>query len=756
MTQQLSLERRLADLMDVEAAGGAPDQLVDTILAATSTTRQMPGWLAAIKEPPMTAHAQPVVGVVRRQLVLVAALGLLAAAVVIGAAAFLLLRQSPTADVWSGFRGDAGRSSAGVHGPIGNPTLAWAFRASGPIVHNISIADGLALVPSDDGVLSAVRTVDGVPMWSFRAADGVGGPLVADGRVHVFDGTGIAHALNVADGVEVWASDQPVDGPTYATRVGDHMIVGTATGDVVAIDLESGARAWQAQVSGSGAGVHSPSAGDGLVVAVADDGSFASFDASTGESRWQINIGDGTAVGTPVVANGVAYLGSASGSDTASLIAFDAATGRELWRIHEPFFSPSIVDGVAYLGSSGGTVAAVDLATRSELWRIQRDGIVRPPAIAGDMAFLPADGERRVVALDRRTGAELWSYDLGGPNDCCIAVADGLVFVGTSAGDAFAIGGDGATVTPRSPAPSTVSPTAAPSQSSETPLSSVPPLSVDVSELRGDSFGWQFPGGLDVGPDGNLYVVSQGTAEVIVVSPEGEEVRRWGEPGSESGEFEFRRDLSDPLSVAGSVAVAADGTVYVTEGGNRRVQAFTSEGKYLREWGELGDGDGQFLAPFDIDLGPDGTVYVVDDRRDDIQRFTTDGAFLGRIGRHGTEPGELNGTGGLTVGPDGTVYNADFGNNRVQAWTADGDFLWSLGAGTEPTAAFKTPIDIVLDDAGTLFVADDSRVQAFDAQRNLIGMWVPSRPFLGGMASSGRTIYVTSPFDHAIWVLTLP
>ena len=45
------------------------------------------------------------------------------------------------------------------------------------------------------------------------------------------------------------------------------------------------------------------------------------------------------------------------------------------------------------------------------------------------------------------------------------------------------------------------------------------------------------------------------------------------------------------------VAVASDGSVYVTDSGNHRIQKFTSEGVFVSKWGTEGTGDGQFIQP---------------------------------------------------------------------------------------------------------------------------------------------------------------
>jgi len=169
MSQQLSLERMVADWMADEAAGGAPETLVDHVLTATIETRPLPRWLAVLREPSMTAQTRQIVGVPRRQLVLAAALVLLAVALVAGAAAFLL-RQPPTTDAWPGFRGDASRSGAAVRGPIGNPTIAWQFHADGSVGTAIAVAGGLVLAASDDGLLHAIDIDTGTERWQLAVA----------------------------------------------------------------------------------------------------------------------------------------------------------------------------------------------------------------------------------------------------------------------------------------------------------------------------------------------------------------------------------------------------------------------------------------------------------------------------------------------------------------------------------------------------------------------------------------------------------
>jgi len=146
------------------------------------------------------------------------------------------------------------------------------------------------------------------------------------------------------------------------------------------------------------------------------------------------------------------------------------------------------------------------------------------------------------------------------------------------------------------------------------------------------SLGLSHPDDLAVGPDGNLYVtdVSQ---RVTVISPAGTVLRRWGKPGTGPGEFKFISfDPTTPSAVAGNIAVGPDGNVYVSDSGNARVQVFTQQGRFIRQFGSFGSGQGQFLHPFDLVVDGAGNVYVADDQTETLSKFSPAGKVAWTIG----------------------------------------------------------------------------------------------------------------------------
>ncbi len=110
------------------------------------------------------------------------------------------------------------------------------------------------------------------------------------------------------------------------------------------------------------------------------------------------------------------------------------------------------------------------------------------------------------------------------------------------------------------------------------------------------------PAGLDLGPDGNVYVADSGNHRIQVFSPGGRLLRTWGIEGTDPGKLQYPYD----------VAVDSSGRALVVEYGGSRIQCFAPTGKHLWSWGHTAHNDQGLLQPWSLDVNDKGMVFIAD------------------------------------------------------------------------------------------------------------------------------------------------
>ncbi len=139
--------------------------------------------------------------------------------------------------------------------------------------------------------------------------------------------------------------------------------------------------------------------------------------------------------------------------------------------------------------------------------------------------------------------------------------------------------------------------------------------------------GFYGPRGIELGPDGLLYITDTGNKRVIVFTQAGKYVRQWGEGGAGATE------LDEPIGIA----VDSTGSVYVADTRNSRIQVFSSQGQHQRSWRVRGWSEEGRIEPY-IAVGPRDEIYVTDPAEKAVHRYTSDGQLLDtRTGDGGLE-----------------------------------------------------------------------------------------------------------------------
>jgi len=224
--------------------------------------------------------------------------------------------------------------------------------------------------------------------------------------------------------------------------------------------------------------------------------------------------------------------------------------------------------------------------------------------------------------------------------------------------------------------------------------------------------GWQTPDhrfgkptGLSVGRDGRILVADTHYYRVLIYSPRGELVRTiGGTQGGGPGQFGLVTDVVED----------SQGNYYVAEYGEYdRIQKFTSEGRFVLEWGSPGSQPGQFMRPQNLAVDERDRIWVVDACNHRIQVFDGEGKLLKLWGTPGGAPGELYYPYDLILGADGSVYVAEFGNHRVQKFTREGRSLGCWGTHGRREGQLSSPWALVQDSRGLIHVldTDNHRVQ---------------------------------------------
>ena len=111
--------------------------------------------------------------------------------------------------------------------------------------------------------------------------------------------------------------------------------------------------------------------------------------------------------------------------------------------------------------------------------------------------------------------------------------------------------------------------------------------------------------------------------QVIKFSPDGKVLLTLGKAGgAASPDFFYQPN---------DVVTAANGDIFVAEGhgaGNNRVLKFDKTGKFIKEWGKLGTGPGEFDQPHALAFDSRGRLVVGDRNNNRVQVFDQDGKFV--------------------------------------------------------------------------------------------------------------------------------
>jgi DNA-binding beta-propeller fold protein YncE len=255
-----------------------------------------------------------------------------------------------------------------------------------------------------------------------------------------------------------------------------------------------------------------------------------------------------------------------------------------------------------------------------------------------------------------------------------------------------------------------------------------------LREIGHNLYGWSFAHTVKIDSNDDIWVTDKGSDVVVKFNPEGRVVMIFGrkQEASDEGTEPLKHPKPPLPPVDGmfrqvtDVAWDSAGNGYISDGYiNSRVAKVDKDGKWIKSWGEPGDRPGQFNTPHSIAVDAHDNIYVADRGNRRIQVFDTEGKFLRQITIDvpvepnarpaiGAKPTATTGTMApgapwaicITPGPNQVLFSSDGFPGRIYKLSLDGKVLGVFGESGKQPGQFGWVHEIACPSENGLYVAE--------------------------------------------------
>ncbi len=199
---------------------------------------------------------------------------------------------------------------------------------------------------------------------------------------------------------------------------GNYVIPGD-TGDVHSI-APDGTINWVAATHPSANGIHgTPMLANGLVYIGAYDGALYAFDRGSGELVWRTKLG-GSIGASPTYHEGIVYIAVEYPDPDGAVFGVDSLTGEVRWEDRWPSDHPHSTvaidpdSGYLVFGANDGNLYAWTFPDLNRAWTFETQKSIKGPVALYDSAAFFGSWDSNIYRVDLATGQRDWAFETNG------------------------------------------------------------------------------------------------------------------------------------------------------------------------------------------------------------------------------------------------------------------------------------------------------------------------------------------------------
>ena len=259
-----------------------------------------------------------------------------------------------------------------------------------------------------------------------------------------------------------------------------------------------------------------------------------------------------------------------------------------------------------------------------------------------------------------------------------------------------------------------------------------------IREIGRNLYAWSFAHDIRFDRDDNLWAVDKGSDMIIRFNPEGRVTMVFGrkKEASDEGSEPWKHPNPPLPAIDGQFRQPTDvtwdtqGNIFISDGYiNSRVAKYDKNGDWVKQWGDRGSKPGEFNTPHGIAADAKGNIYVADRGNRRIQVFDPDGKFLREIKIDVPVPPDAHPWFGnpivvspqaanntmqpgapwtvcITPGPTQYLYTADSYPGRIYKLSLDGQLLGYLGKAGRQAKQFGWIHELACPSENELYAAE--------------------------------------------------